>query len=229
MKPESKEKMINPASQDMFQVAAVPVNALSCSRDEVVDDPFTLCWCDSTHCNFYGIFHIFCCFKLTSKQPVLQVTPKMKIQGVQVRTVGAPGTISAATDPSVLKVITDPLQGLSGYMRCSPILLKPLMLSRIRSSELSKPCPELGKHPGVAIAVDSHCVLVLIFKKEGFNNTLVAHGHPNCHLLVMEPFLVHLIWRRRTPKDMVFIVDMAVEIKWPSSENQIRCWKESSS
>ena len=33
MKPESKEKMINPASQDMFQVAAVPVNALSCSRD----------------------------------------------------------------------------------------------------------------------------------------------------------------------------------------------------
>lgn len=113
MKPESKEKMINPASQDMFQVAAVPVNALSCSRDEVVDDPFTLRWCDSTHCNFYGIFHIFCCFKLTSKQPVLQVTPKMKIQGVQVRTVGAPGTISAATDPSVLKVITDPLQGLS--------------------------------------------------------------------------------------------------------------------
>ena len=113
MKPESKEKMINPASQDMFQVAAVPVNALSCSRDKVVNDPFTLRWCDSTHCNFYGIFHIFCCFKLTSKQPVLQVTPKMKIQGVQVRTVGAPGTISAATDPSVLKVITDPLQGLS--------------------------------------------------------------------------------------------------------------------
>ena len=76
-------------------------------------------------------------------QFVLQVTPKMKVQWTQVRTVCSPAEPSSTTNCSITKMVPDPAQSSFRDMGCSPILLKVLVLSPFIPNKSSKASPEL--------------------------------------------------------------------------------------
>ena len=104
-------------------------------------------------------FRSYCCLELFECLWVvcinffLQVSPEKKKSGGEVRKVGRPFNWTFSADDSVSKSSLQPLQCLVSYMRSSPVLLKPLVMSGSPEPMLQSP-PELSQDRQVAVGVD---------------------------------------------------------------------------
>ena len=70
----------------------------------------TMVFSDPMSFNIICFFKFMCSSEYSAKKFSLEIALKVEVQGVQVRTVGTPKAICSKTDPSVLKMIIDPLQ-----------------------------------------------------------------------------------------------------------------------
>jgi len=86
------------------------INAPFDTHNKMVNHALTLVFWDPISFNTICFFKFRCSSEYSAKKFSLEVALKMEVQGVQVRTVGTPKAICSKTDPSVLKMIIDPLQ-----------------------------------------------------------------------------------------------------------------------
>ena len=97
-------------SQVRSQVPVLHPNALFDMHNKMVNHALTLVFWDPMSFNTIWFFKFMCSSEYSANKLSLEVALKMEVQGVQVRTVRTSKTICSKTDPSVLKMIIDPLQ-----------------------------------------------------------------------------------------------------------------------
>ena len=178
----------------MLKVRPIDGQAPFNSFGEVCDDSLACCHRNATNSFLNCLFQFFQISRLATIGNCFQITPQVKIAGIQVRRMRSPFNCSASTDDSVLELWSEPLKGTIRSVGSSPILHEPLGVHiDMFSFQFDE---ELLQHAHVTLCVDCRCSVLVVDKPDGANNSLSTDSSPSSTFLrVKGPFENILRWR----------------------------------
>ena len=200
-------------SQGVFQMSIISLQANLYSSGKVVNHFYTLLFRDGSYFCCDGSFQFLNCLWISLVYIIFEETPQIKIWGVKIWWVRGPlwvlwvYLILSSAYESIFEPLPQPSKGFVGSMRCGPVLLKTLWSSQ-NPSPASQQRPVLVQKSHVALLVDCLRSAVIIFKPIGPDDPMLAHGHPGNTFNRMKRPLKHFVWNLRTPKNIVFAIDV---------------------
>ena len=179
---------------------AIPLNEQSDALEKVGYRSVTHLSTDSSNNTSDFSFQLVNHFRTVFVNPVLDKTPKKKVQWTHIGGMGSPRVVSASRNESSAKRFSQHVQRCNCCMRCCLIRLKPLVIN-LASSPLQTR-NEFLQHGTIVQFVHCHCLPVLVFRKTRSNDATAAKRTPSCDLWAVKGPLAHHIRSLISPVDV---------------------------